>query len=415
MSEWQTKRKLLTEKVVNAMCHPYVRKFSRFARFGLETMSLIESKSKASIAVGALSLLDSVVEAFEMPVPSKIEQWAKSRGLSEHFGYLTVIIMSCGLLEKSECAIVCSEDTTVLREMRFDFGSIYYMESQSSGAFYENELDKIHGYFYTTKDFQYDKLFDAVWNKFNSGIYLSVQVGEEEFCSARNLRVNSLNNKDLFYVSQTPDLNEFIEELRHFRAVGISRSYMLAGIPGTGKSSFSILAAKAISGRIVKVDPSVTRHMGSAELEFVIRNLAPDVILFDDFDKAMEGSEQLLFTIENIKQQFPRVAVLATVNDFDGMDPAIKRPGRFDQTIWFMPPDAKDRQAIVNHYIAQYNLTLDKKQTNALVKKTNGLSPAYIRELCTRISRKGFGCLEATLVEFSRTLDGPGESKSAEG
>lgn len=405
MSNFRRRGLKFVEKSVEFMYHPYVRKASRFARLALETINLTEKNNPVSIAVGAMSIVDSIVEGFELPIPTRIEQWAKKAGLVENYGHLGIIIVSTGLVEKSKCKVVCIDEGSSVREMKFDFGSLYYVESTETGVYFENELDKILGYFYTTPDFPYELLFDEMWKKFAGGIYLSISKTDDDAFSSRSLRLNKLNTNNLFYVSEEPDIDQFVRELSAFRQEGISRSYMLAGEPGTGKTSFAINAAKALGGRIVKVVPDVARQMGSAEFEFVVKNLAPDVILFDDFDRATDDAEQMLFTIENLKQQFPQIVIFATVNYFETLDPAIKRPGRFDETLWFNLPDVKEREKVLKHYLDMRGVQYSKQNLKALAKKTNGLSPAYLVELCTRIYRKGWDSVDKSLEEFSKTLE----------
>lgn len=402
MSDSKTRKAV--DKAVSFLYHPTVRKVSRFAASVLETASLVDTKSPFSMAVAALSTVDAAVEAFEFPLPSKIEQWAQSNGYVESFGYIGRLMVASGAVDLSKVKTVCKEQKVALKKIEFDFGSLLYVEDTDTSSHYKDELDRILGYFYVTQDFPFDKLFSRLWDRYNGGIYLSLKVSDEDHSSVRDLKLHHLSTNELFYIGEKPNMDAFVSELQSYRGENISRSYMLAGEPGTGKTSFAIKSSQAIASRILKIDPSVARRMGSGEFEFVITNLRPEAIVFDDFDRAASDESHLLFLLENIKQNFPEIVIFATVNEFDALDDALKRPGRFDQTIWFDLPDPVERAQIAIHYLTKYGAVASDELIEVLVQKTDDMSPAYIKELCMRVGRRGWDVLDATIDEFSRTL-----------
>lgn len=391
-------------KAVSFLYHPTVRKVSRFATSILETVNLVDKKSPLSILVGGLSVIDASVEAFEFPLPTKIEQWAKSKGYVESFGSVARLMLSSGAIDLEKITTVCLDQKVALKKIEFDFGSLLYVEDGDTSSHYEENLDRIQSYFYISPDFPFDKLFSTLWGQYGGGIYLSLRGNDEDHISLRDLRLHSLSTSEMFYLGDKPNLDKFVKELRSYREKNISRSYMLAGSPGTGKSSYAINSSQAIASRILKVDPSVARKMGSGEFEFVIANLKPEVIIFDDFDRAAHDEAHLLFLLENIKQNYPEIVIFATVNEFDLLDDALKRPGRFDQIIWFDLPDVKERAQVAEHYLTNYGVVYKKAQIKSIVDKTEEMSPAFIKELCMRLGQHGWDVLEDTIDEFSRTL-----------
>ena len=405
MCKWKERYKVFTTKISQVLYNPEVRKVSRFASNLLEVVSLIDTKSPMSMSIGALSIIDSSVDAFDIPLPTKIEQYGESHDLVERISFLGRVVVSAGLPEDYHPKVVCLEGKVALKELTFDFGKLYYVEHIDSSAQYNDELDRVHGYYYTTKDFAFEELFNKIWSKYNEGIYLSVKVSDDDGTNIKNLRMHSLATSDLIYIGAEPNLEKFCDELAKYREKKVSRSYMLIGAPGVGKSSFAILASKKFTNRILKIDPGVAQHLGSGELDFVIRNLHPGVIIFDDFDGAVNESKHLLFALEMIKQQFPSITIFATVNNFDDLEPAIKRPGRIDKRIWFELPDEKSRTEVAKHYLDKYGVKYSKKQIDLLVKSTQGMSPAYIRELCVRLDTMGWKTLDEIIIEFRRTLD----------
>lgn len=391
-------------KASSFVYHPTVRKVSRFAASLLETASLVNTKNPLSVAVAVISTVDAVVDSFEFPLPTKIEQWAKTNNYKESFGYIARLMVASGAVDMSIVQTVCTDQKVALKKIEFDFGNLLYVEDTDTSAHYTDELDRIHGYFYVSQSFPFDKLFSLLWDKYQGGIYLSIKANEDDHISLRDLRLHHLSTKDLFYIGDKPNMDRFVEELISYRKDNISRSYMLSGEPGTGKTSFAIKSSQTIASRILKIDPSVARRMGSGEFEFVIMNLLPEVIVFDDFDRAATDDSHLLFLLENIKQNFPEIIIFATVNDFISLDDALKRPGRFDQTIWFDLPTADERAAIAQHYLGKHGACASEELLGTLVERTHGMSPAYIKELCMRLGKSGWEVLDSTIDEFSRTL-----------
>jgi len=412
-SNVREKAENVSRKVFKLMYSPKVRMLSRFATSVLETVSIVDTKNPISVATGLASLLDSGVEAFDIPLPTKIEQYGESHSLIERISYLGSIVVSSGLLDEMQPKVVCMDGKVVLKELAFDFGRFFYVENTDSATQVDDELDRIHGYYYTTQNFPFEKLFDKIWSRYKDGIYLSIKSTIEEGSDIRDIRMHKLSISDLAYISQEPNLEKFCKELARYRAKNISRSYMLIGDPGMGKTSYAVLASKSFTRRILKIDPGVSQHLGSGEFDFIIQNLHPEVIIFDDFDQAVD-SKHLLFALEMIKQQFPNITIFATVNDFEGLDPAIKRPGRIDKRIWFDLPSETDRRNVLLFYLEKFKVTFTEDQLTTLMNNTDKMSPAYIRELCVRLDTDGWEGLEDIIIEFKRTLNSPEEIEEDE-
>lgn len=407
MSRLKEKGKILVDKIVRFSSNPTVRSVSRFASSLLETASYVNAKNPVAVVTAIISTVDAAVDAFDVPLPSKMERWAEDNNYAESFGYLSRIVVSSGIVADYDVKIVCLEGKVALKKIVFDFGDFLYVENTDPAAHYHNELDRIHGYFYVSQGFPFEDLFSKIWEKYDNGIFLSINMGddvEHAHSISRSLRLHKLSTSSLFYIGDKPSIKAFVEELVFFKNKGVSRSYLLSGEPGTGKTSFAIRSSQEVTDRILKIDPVVARQMGSGEFEFIIKNLSPHVIVFDDFDRATSNGAHLLFLLENIKQHFPNIIIFATVNSFNSLDNALKRPGRFDQTIWFDLPDQKEREAIARHYLECEGVKPIGTKIDDLVDKTEGMSPAYIKEICKRIAFKGWTVVDDVIAEFKRNL-----------
>ncbi len=180
---------------------------------------------------------------------------------------------------------------------------------------------------------------------------------------------------------------------------------ILAGPPGTGKT----LMARAIAGEcgahIESISGPELLSKWVGETEAALRRiferaktLAPTVILFDEIDclAVARGSAdaqyqksmvtQLLALLDGLEDR-GNVFVIATTNRPDDIDPALRRPGRFDQIITMGPPDETGRAAIFKHYMEPLKLevTIDRTQlARELANNTPGLTGADIAHVCNR-------------------------------
>ena len=74
----------------------------------------------------------------------------------------------------------------------------------------------------------------------------------------------------------------------------------------------------------------------------------------------------------------PRVLFIGATNRPDVLDPAIKRPGRFDQTISIGMPDATTRAELFRGYLAKIANGVSEQEIRWLVSDTQGVSHSHI-------------------------------------
>ncbi|MBM4354106.1 MAG: AAA family ATPase [Deltaproteobacteria bacterium] len=199
--------------------------------------------------------------------------------------------------------------------------------------------------------------------------------------------------------------------LRHadlFARIGASpraQGAILAGPPGTGKS----LLARAVAGEcgahieVVSGPSLLSKWVG--ETEAALRGIferarehAPAVILFDEIDclgasRASADAHhqksmvtQLLALLDGLDER-GQVFVLATTNRPEDIDPALRRPGRFDQVVWMGPPDEPGRKAIFLHHMQGLKLAdnIDRYRLAAeLAAATPAFTGADIAYTCQR-------------------------------
>ncbi|MGZ7116701.1 MAG: CDC48 family AAA ATPase [Methanobacterium sp.] len=166
-------------------------------------------------------------------------------------------------------------------------------------------------------------------------------------------------------------VREMIElPLRHpeiFDRLGIDppRGVLLHGAPGTGKTLLAKAVANESGSNFVAINgPEVmSKYVGEAEKK--IRDLfkeaeenAPTIIFIDEIDAIAPKREevtgeverrvvaQILALMDGLKER-GKVIVIGATNRVDALDPALRRPGRFDREIELRVPDRDGRYEIM--------------------------------------------------------------------
>lgn len=169
----------------------------------------------------------------------------------------------------------------------------------------------------------------------------------------------------------------------------LKRGMLLFGLPGTGKTLTLMYLIGRMPGRTV----ILMTGRGLSLIETVARmarQLAPAMIVMEDVDlvaeeRTMPGFRggpilfELLNEMDGLRDDQDVIFVLTT-NRPDILEPALAaRPGRVDLAIELPLPDANGRRRLVE----LYSRGLDVKAVNvkAAVERTEGASPAYVKEL----------------------------------
>jgi transitional endoplasmic reticulum ATPase len=205
-----------------------------------------------------------------------------------------------------------------------------------------------------------------------------------------------------------------------FTRLGIAppRGVLLSGPPGTGKTLIARAVAAESGAHFIAVNGPeiVDRYYGASEQHLrrvfdSARAKAPAIIFIDEIDaiapkrEALSGEKQVerrivaqLLTLMDGLAGRGEVVVLAATNLPGGIDPALRRPGRFDREIHIAPPDRPGRAEILAVHTRAMPLGADVSLPD-LAGVTHGYVGADLAALCR----------EAAMAALRRagSLEGP--------
>lgn len=185
-----------------------------------------------------------------------------------------------------------------------------------------------------------------------------------------------------------------------FKKLGIDppKGVLLYGPPGTGKTLLAKALANEVGAYFIAINgPEImSKFYGESEerLRKVFeeaRRRAPSIIFIDEIDSIAPKREEVtgevekrvvsqLLTLMDGLEARGEVVVIAATNRPDALDPALRRPGRFDIEIEIPPPDKRARKEIL--LVHTRRLPLDKDvDIDALASVTHGYTGADLAAL----------------------------------
>ncbi|CAI7571901.1 unnamed protein product [Penicillium bialowiezense] len=184
------------------------------------------------------------------------------------------------------------------------------------------------------------------------------------------------------------------------------RGVLFHGPPGTGKTLMARALANSVSSEGKKVTfymrkgaDALSKWVGEAERQLRLlfeeaRKNQPSIIFFDEIDglAPVRSSKQeqihasivstLLALMDGMDGR-GQVVVIGATNRPDSVDPALRRPGRFDREFYFALPNIEARRSILDIHTKEWDPPLPGHIKDELADMTKGYGGADLRALCT--------------------------------
>jgi transitional endoplasmic reticulum ATPase len=215
-----------------------------------------------------------------------------------------------------------------------------------------------------------------------------------------------------------------------FRRLGIrpAKGFLLYGPPGTGKTLLAKAAAREAQANFIATKSSdlLSKWYGESEQQIArlfarARQVAPTVIFIDELDSLVPvrggglGEPQVTERVVNTilaemdgLEELQSVVVIGATNRPNLIDPALLRPGRFDELIYVSVPNRAGRRRILDIHTGKMPLA-DDVDLDDLAARTERFTGADLEDLVRRAGlfalRESLGARTVTAAHFERGLE----------
>jgi transitional endoplasmic reticulum ATPase len=216
-----------------------------------------------------------------------------------------------------------------------------------------------------------------------------------------------------------------------FRRLGIrpAKGFLLYGPPGTGKTLLAKAVARESEANFIATKSSdlLSKWYGESEQQIArlfarARQVAPTVIFIDEIDslapargrgagepQATERVVNTLLAEMDGLEELQSVVVIGATNRPTLMDPALLRPGRFDELVYVTVPDAGGRRRILGIHTSKMPLGKDV-DLDEIAERTMRYTGADLEDLVRRaglfaLREGGSETNEVRMSHFAQALN----------
>ncbi len=243
--------------------------------------------------------------------------------------------------------------------------------------------------------------------------------------------VSRISYEDIGGLSeQLGKIREMIElPLKHpelFERLGITppKGVILFGPPGTGKTLIARAVANESGANFHSINgPEImSKYYGQSEQKLreiftKAEETAPSIIFIDEIDSIAPKREevqgeverrvvaQLLTLMDGMKER-GHVIVIGATNRIDAVDPALRRPGRFDREIEIGVPDKNGRKEILAIHTRNMPFGMSEEEKSKFLDDLAGYTYGFVgADLAALVRESAMNALRRYLPEID--LDKP--------
>ena len=215
-----------------------------------------------------------------------------------------------------------------------------------------------------------------------------------------------------------------------FRRLGIrpAKGFLLYGPPGTGKTLLAKAVAKEAEANFISMKSSdlLSKWYGESEQQIArmfqrARAVAPCVVFIDEIDSLVpargsgQGEPQVTGRVVNTilaemdgLEELQSVVVIGATNRPTLVDPALLRPGRFDELVYVGTPDKAGREHILGIHTRNMPLAEDVSLAD-VAEQTERFTGADLEDVVRRaglnaLQRAGGDVQNVTAADFAEAL-----------
>ncbi len=243
-----------------------------------------------------------------------------------------------------------------------------------------------------------------------------------------DLRVPEVTYEDIGGLKEEiAQIREMVEiPMKHpevFERLGIKppKGVLLYGPPGTGKTLLAKAVANEVDAQFYSINgPEImSKYYGESEKQLrdifeKAEKTAPSIIFIDEIDSiapirdTTQGEverrvvSQLLTLMDGLKGR-GNVVVIAATNRPNSIDPALRRPGRFDREISINPPNREGRKEILEIHTRGMPLAEDV-DLEEIANKTHGFTGADLEILTKEAAMKALKKYIPDLIKYEEKV-----------
>ena len=214
-----------------------------------------------------------------------------------------------------------------------------------------------------------------------------------------------------------------------FRRLGIrpAKGFLLYGPPGTGKTLLAKAVAREAEANFIATKSSdlLSKWYGESEQQIArlfqrARQVAPTVIFIDELDSLVPargggmGEPQVTERVVNTilaemdgLEELQAVVVIGATNRPNLIDPALLRPGRFDELVYVGVPTEEGRARILAIQTGKMPLA-DNVDLNEVARRTDRFTGADLEDVVRRAGlvalRRSLQSEQVTMADFEAAL-----------